>query len=145
MIALLFSREDTLVSKGIRLITKSQWSHVDIIIKDTFAIGAQINGVTLRTIKEAESYDEYELIRIDSPNNDESFVVDQLDKPYDWLGLLGLEFGVRDWQDDSKWFCSELAATYVSRCGIAVPWSYSNRVTPGMLYDFVKGFNVASK
>lgn len=39
-----------------------------------------------------------------------SFLVQQQGKSYDFLGLGGFIWRSNKWQDDSKWFCSELAA-----------------------------------
>jgi uncharacterized protein YycO len=42
----------------------------------------------------------------------------QVDKPYDWLGAFGMAIAPdRTWQDESDWFCFELAAAALAKAG----------------------------
>lgn len=139
MITLLFTRTNTLGSKIVRLLTKSEWSHVDVIVDGTYAVGALPNGVKLRTINSVVfDSSAYKIVRLDGNGILASkFIMEQMNKPYDWLGLIGLEIGNRKWQEDDKWFCSELAATALDKAGITLPFRDAYRVTPGMLYNYL--------
>lgn len=42
----------------------------------------------------------------------------QVGKGYDWLGVLGIALAPdRNWQDESDWFCFELAAAALAHAG----------------------------
>jgi hypothetical protein len=45
----------------------------------------------------------------------------QVGQPYDWRGAFGLALDVdRDWQEETDWFCFELAACTLERAGRAI-------------------------
>ena len=44
------------------------------------------------------------------------FLENQLGKKYDWLAILSLGLFKRDWQSETKWFCSELLLTALNKC-----------------------------
>jgi len=47
-----------------------------------------------------------------------NFLKEQLGKKYDIKGALGVGIGPdRDWAEDDKWFCYELAAATLRACG----------------------------
>ena len=44
------------------------------------------------------------------------FAHSQIGRPYDFEAIAGIALE-QDWHDDSKWFCSELMAAGLERCG----------------------------
>lgn len=60
-------------------------------------------------------------------------VITQLEKWYDYKGASGLAIN-RDWQEDDKWLCSELAAWVALQCGVPLLRAdHVWRITPPML------------
>jgi uncharacterized protein YycO len=133
-VRLQFSTTKDFGSKFIRLMTWSEYSHVDIVLPDGTLLGARmVNGVQIRPADYCNfsRVDIYETI---VPVNDTliyDFARSQVGKPYDWKGIIniGLE---RNWQEPDSWFCSELAAWCFTQAGtplLSVGEQYY-RVTP---------------
>lgn len=46
------------------------------------------------------------------------WLAEQIGKPYDWRGAFGLALAPeRNWQEESDWFCFELAAAALAKAG----------------------------
>lgn len=145
-VEILFTRRATIGSDLIRALTWSPFSHVDIIVRkdrlapvrEAFVIGAEaVAGVVRRPLAERlATASRAAIMHIACEHSDEveHAAASQLGKPYDWRGLLGL--GVRRrWQDDDKWFCSELVAWAFEQAGHRLfrPDTHS-RITPQHLW-----------
>lgn len=118
---LLFTRRPIIGASFIRAVTWSDWSHVEVVSGPGQLTGAGFpHGVTVeaRDARLALA-SKAALMTIPTPNEADGtqFLRDQLGKPYDWLGALGLAFH-RDWQEDDAWWCSELAAAAVQAAGM---------------------------
>jgi uncharacterized protein YycO len=117
-VKIIFSTQDKFFSDLIRYVTWSSFSHVDMIMEDRKdqIIGATaLQGVTEWSLQarkdKATRWAIYEVDTI-SRDDDENIyrcIRSQLNKPYDFFGILGY-FCRRDWQHEEKWFCSELVA-----------------------------------
>ena len=89
----------------------SSWSHCGIVMPDATVIQAcALDGVIrtpLATVLANASDSAMKVI--DLPNDDAAytFAIEQLGKPYDWPGAIGLALH-REWEIDDAWFCSEL-------------------------------------
>lgn len=109
MIKVLFSRNDKIGSRLIRLATWSDWSHVDLVRPNGTLIGATaLHGVGLEDIDNRLAQASAAAI-VAFPGDDVAAIewaYSQLEKPYDWLGVAGVGLH-RDWMEDDKWFCSE--------------------------------------
>lgn len=129
-----FTRSHTLGSYLIRLLTGSQWSHCGVVDGPYIIDSMQGFGVRRRSLRSfLDAFPEHELVTIPGEHlGAMQFYREQVGKPYDGEALWGFLMPWRDWQDDSKWFCSELIAA--GRQG----WSDSSRFTPGALYDLLK-------
>ena len=141
----IFSRSNTFAGRMIRLVTRSKWNHVDMVF-DNHLIGAvalhatpeSINGGVQLTTWEhrlkASKIVEY--IAYDLPLADEqaafSYALEQVGKPYDWKGAAGLLAPNRNWEEDTKWFCSELAAAVALQGGVKAINRSASRIDPGM-------------
>jgi uncharacterized protein YycO len=63
-----------------------------------------------------------------------NWYLQQIGKPYDFLAVAAMPFR-RDWRDDKRWFCSELAIAGFEQAGIdLLNITHLNRVTPRDLY-----------
>lgn len=107
-----FCRSPNIGSLLLRTALWSSWSHCGIILPDGSVVHADAyqGGVV------HESWDKFSWARtrlstkfIELPDDDAAhkFALDQIGKPYDWSGVIGI--GIRrNWQADTAWFCSEL-------------------------------------
>lgn len=115
--------------------TWSRFAHVELLFSDDVCISAVApKGVIKRTkasviknvsdyiIKEVSTTPEQEAII-------RAFAEKQVGKPYDWGAIIGLPFRGK-WDDDAKWFCSELCAAALEEAGIDVVDEPASRVTP---------------
>lgn len=126
------------VSALIRFFTWSKYSHVDVIMSDeNLVIGAYPGtGVTIagRHQRVAESKRWAIMDLGDVPiEYVEEHLKSQIDKKYDWGGVLGF-LSRRNWDKDDRWFCSELVVWACEQVGYRLFAERSNRITPRDLY-----------
>lgn len=135
-VTVVFSRRHHIGSVILRAFLWSAWSHCSIVDGDTILEASALHGVQRRTLKELlEEASEYCFVTI--PVNDAEAVIqaagDQVGKPYDWFGILGIGLR-RKWEADDSWFCSEYLAYAFEKGGSPLfkvkPW----RITPRDLY-----------
>lgn len=111
------------LSTIIRHIDGGRWSHVGIIDGDHVIEAVWTDGVRYRRLDSLmEDRPEHEILDVTLPNEAEAlqWVRQQIGKPYDFTGVIGLGFG-RNWQESSRWYCSELAVTAAVKGGLAAP------------------------
>ena len=112
-VRVLFTRRRLPVSLLIRLVTWSEWSHVEILDGEELIGADMINGVCLTPLAHRLEISSHAAI-MNIPCADPAAVIaaarSQIGKGYDYPGLLGLVTHQRDWQSDQDWFCSELTA-----------------------------------
>ncbi|BCG50053.1 hypothetical protein [Ralstonia phage RP13] len=131
-----FVSDSGVVSSIIRFWTWSQWSHVELWTPDGW-LGARTDGdgVSIKPYNYNSPLKE-ELLVLEVPDYDSAikFAYDQVGKKYDYGAIAGL--GVReDWDDPSKWFCSEYIYCIAQKGGIELLRTEGvNRVTPRDLY-----------
>ena len=115
MVKLVFVRRSSVGSFAIRAFTASRWSHVALLTGEGTVIDATArHGVAERSwddfIKGASAF-EFADVAADAARH--TAVVEaarpQIGKKYDFLALLGIWFR-SGWEEESKWFCSELVA-----------------------------------
>lgn len=107
----MYSRSNTIGSWLIRLWTFSKWSHVAVLV-DGFSVidsTAKYGGVRITSKEFFKSTHEFEVYDIELPDEEAAitFLFSQIGKKYDWTSIFGMIFQ-RNWQEDDKWFCSEL-------------------------------------
>lgn len=107
-IQLQFSTTKTIASRLIRWRDWSNYSHVDFVMPDGRLLGALPNGgVQIRDDHPVINKLILSIYVTDSQYEDiVSALVSQINKPYDYAGVVGLVFN-RDWEEEDKWFCSE--------------------------------------
>lgn len=134
IIALRFITSDSFVSRAIRHITWSEFSHVDLVVREGL-LGAQADGVKIRPDNYCK-VTKVQVVTVDVPDMVAGkvllFCKSQIGKPYDYTALLG-NLVHRDWQEQDSWFCSELIAAAFEQAGLPLLSKQTNRITPGML------------
>ena len=130
----------SLVSLGIRLMTWSEFSHVEFVIPGQGYLGAHIDGgVLIRPFDyDPQCKQEFGFVVCPSRKIEEAilkFAHDQLRKPYDLSGVIGIALH-RDWKKPESWFCSELVAGAFAAAGNPLfnEKEPLNRVTPSDIY-----------
>ena len=95
----------------IRAVTWSDWSHAALVDGDE-AIEATWPAVRVAPLSEVIAAHSLHAI-VDLPCRDQAAAIaaarSQTGKPYDLTALFGLLMH-RDWQENDRWFCSELVA-----------------------------------
>lgn len=141
MIQIFFSDSDKVLSKAIRAVTWSEYSHVGIIDHHRgTVIDSRLTHHGVSEYPAAKLYSEYPRISIRTfhgvPDSAIDLARSQVGKGYDWTALLG---GLihRDWQEEDKWFCSELVAWACLKAGAALINKEASRVTPQDLWEAV--------
>lgn len=131
MITLQFSTTRHISSKAIQFFTWSWASHVDFVLPNGKLFGALATqdggGVRLH---DAENYTRIERFQVDVPESIIDIAMTQEGKPYDWAGIFGLVLRERNWEDDDKWFCSELVAWSFKQGGFPLLNETTSRITP---------------
>lgn len=132
MIIIQFSATRGPLSRLIRFFTWSEFSHVDVVLSSDFLLGAQWDGVKVRPPDyQAFSKTVRYTITLNAEVEQEvmAFLYAQLGKPYDKVAIFSFPFR-KDWQDDGKWFCSELVAAAFAQAGVPLVHEAKNRITP---------------
>ncbi len=114
MVKIHFTKKNTLISKLVRILSCTEYSHVEIDVADVCYSAKPFRGV----------YKQYKRDLLDDNNVIETWFVDdrgikteklvefleeQVGKKYDYLPVFALGFLRQNWrQNSNKWFCSEL-------------------------------------
>jgi len=134
---LLFTRRHHIGSWLIRMVTWSEYSHVDLVLDEDLLIGAIAgDGVVLAKAKDRLAISSRAVmmhIPVKEVDVSEAFAIGQLGKAYDWLGVIGIGLK-RNWQEDDKWSCAELVASVLAAGGQR-PFDskFYHRITPQQL------------
>ena len=128
MITLQFSTTRHITSRVISGFTWSWASHVDFVLPDGKLLGALANHGGVKIHDQLET-SRIERFIVDAPDTVLEFAKTQVGKPYDWAGIFGLTFR-RNWEEDDKWFCSELVAWSFKQAGYPLLSENSFRITP---------------
>lgn len=115
---IIFCASRKIGSMAIRAVTWSKWSHVAIVDGDE-VIEAKWPGVVVRPLAELQVDNQYYTV-VDLPCRSPEAAIaaarSQVGKMYDMTALFGL-FMHRDWQEEDRWFCSELVAWAFDQAG----------------------------
>jgi len=135
---LIFGAAPTLGSLTIRLATMSNWSHVGIVYGQEVieAHWPRVRSIGLENFK--AHYPRWELAELPCQNEAaaERWVRSRIGNLYDLGGLLAIAFQQRQWQANSRDFCSEMPILSALAGGTRyVREGALHRVTPGQLYD----------
>lgn len=121
---LIFSRDNSLISKIVRIRTLSQWSHCGIVIGRIHGsincISARMNGIT--TDKLGEWGNEVQILRIKDATQKQiddiiNFTIVNVGIKYGYCGLLDL-MTMRNHKETKRWSCSEFIYKAILSSGI---------------------------
>ena len=106
----------------IRLITRSDYSHVEAIIKDRWISSKEGEGIHINQLRPLGS--DWTYIELDVPKEKDNEILQwvwtQRNSGYDWCGVLCSQlFGINK-EHKEKWFCSELVACIIKRYDISL-------------------------
>lgn len=137
MIQLLYTRNHSISSAGIRVVTWGEFSHVAQIAGDRIIEAVWKHGVREDSLQNGIARASRWAV-VEYPHSNPVGMVDaarsQIGKPYDKTGALGLGMH-RDWQEDDAWWCSELIPWATQQAG--EPWFQADavhRITPQHLW-----------
>lgn len=120
---LIFARQLTVSSALLRLAQWfSLWSHVGIADGPLVIEALALHGGVVATPR-AEfmaRVSEWQSVEVPVPDEHEAlwFARQQVGKPYDWLGVLGIAFRERAWAEPDSWYCTELAEAALAAGGL---------------------------
>lgn len=149
VVRVLFTRRRLPVSLLIRLVTWSEWSHVEILDGEALIGADMINGVCVTPLAHRLEISS-RVALVEFPCADPAAVIaqvrSQLGKGYDYLGLLGLVTHQRRWQSTEDWFCSELVAYAFESAGYPLfRANMASRITPQSLWLLPAPYAVVNK
>lgn len=131
---MMFTNSNKIGSFMIRWVTWSDYSHTALLIDDNTIAHADFSGVHVEPIQALKDRSknwmivEYEYDRVDEVIK---ACLEQVGKPYDYTGVLGILFRDVNLQDDSKWWCSEYPAGGCNKAGKPMfQEEYMSRITP---------------
>lgn len=145
-IKLRFTTSKSWISNVIRLMTWSDFSHVEFLVDDEtprqFSHGCEgylgslgHGGVLLRPLDYDTPQRQVLATTVDLPTEMAfavwSFAFRQIGKPYDVGAILAMPWR-QDWKQPDSWFCSEMVAAAFDAGGFPLlnDWGKLNRVTP---------------
>ena len=118
--------KERLVSGAIRIWTRSEYSHVELIhMQDeedseswTWFTSSPIDGGVV--IRKMESYnpESWDIYRIHTLGCMKSFdfIQSQINKKYDWFGIVFSQFLSLGEHNKRRWFCSEIVRKSLAYC-----------------------------
>lgn len=133
-IVLRFTKQNSPIAAGIRFLTWSEWSHVEVLVSKDVVFSSDIpDGVRFYPPVEAaeESYVAYDVKDLWAAFNFASGICGE---DYDYGAIFGFLSRRDDWQDPGKWFCSEAATKLLMEGGCNPVRETLNRISPGVLY-----------
>jgi uncharacterized protein YycO len=114
------------------LLTCSEFSHVDYIF-DNGAAYSSLPSTGVDYNSDKNDIEQWYELEVPQKIIVENFILKQRGKPYDYMGIVGFLFN-RTWQEDDKWFCSELIAAAIEYSGLPLFNKRVSRITPRDLY-----------
>lgn len=116
------------------MVTWSVYSHVDIILDDQTVYGAMAGDGVCETPLSKRLALASDAVMVTIPielnSNVLAYAMQQIGKPYDWLGVIGIGLKM-DLQHNDKWSCAELVYAIMAMGGLK-PYDlkYHARITP---------------
>ncbi len=126
-----YKASGTITDKAIRFVTRSAYSHVELIGHDGKGWSASPREGLVRK-KQIDFDDSWDIIDIPWVSTDDACarIEDEIGKSYDYAGIFLSQILSLNRSNPDKWFCSELVAKSI---GLPDPNEYS----PGSLSNTV--------
>lgn len=119
----------------VRIWTRSEYSHVELVIEDRwYTSSPRDGGVRFRYLEADSSHWDFIDIRGIEASKVEIFLISQLHKKYDWLGIFLTQVFPLGIDDPNRWFCSEIVAAALQHGGLACERHFS-WYSPKRLYE----------
>lgn len=139
-IKIAFCGSNKLGALAIKLFTVSKFAHCALVMPDGETViesTAKHGGVNLSTLTELKKINEYVEVCpyfVEHPNLAYDFAKSQIGKGYDFKYIFSFIIS-REWQDQTKWACSELVYASLMAGGRRIfRDEFKERITPGDLY-----------
>jgi uncharacterized protein YycO len=133
---LILCRNSSLGSMLLRTYMGSRWSHAAIWDEERGTVydSTMLQG-GVKVHDELAFFAHYPVCRdismvVNNPGDARAWLDAQVGKPYDWSALAGIFFRTSKWEDDDRWFCSELAETFRTLFDRRVFSELACRITP---------------
>ena len=118
----------------IKIFTFSKWNHTAIYYEDTGLVYDSTISTGVRKLPidtYLKLYPNHDIVDIEVPDVEaaKAFSEKQVGKKYDTSAIFGLALQ-RDWQEDDKWFCAEVAEATIATGGRQRFRNEVSRITP---------------
>lgn len=136
-----YTAEGKWVDKIIRFITRSKYSHCELLFEDgrMFSSDAWYGGVRWNN---NYTVDNWEVLEFDLPDYAYrsliSWCISKENSGYDYWGVARFVLPFIP-QDPTKWFCSELCAAGLKFVGVIPLDTKVSKLSPKGLFDILKG------
>lgn len=143
MIVIFRRRAPGLFSWAIRLWTRSEFSHTEMVFGGSTMISA-IEGIGVRTVVAIGPFDPkiWETVHVSSAAGYEhkahEWAMSELGCKYDWMGIFFCQVFKFGRQHKAKWFCSEFCTAVIQQAGL-LPGVKPYQQSPGKLYHLLTG------
>lgn len=130
-------------SKLIKIWTRSEYSHTELVIDGNWITSYPSKGVLNRRLQDTSDFNinEWDIITIDQYEYSSvsilyRYLTDQSSCKYDWFGIIFSQFFKIGYNQDDKWFCSELVTKLLQILLVyKVLDLQPNKVSPQKLYE----------
>lgn len=138
---IIFTTSNKPAALVIQLFTGCRWHHCGVVVGDCVIEASAIHGVRSVPLHEFMERGDWVSVIVDGVDGvlTSKFLHSQIGKGYDIFGAISLPFR-RDWQDKSRWYCSELTAAAACAGGVKIVRDGLKSVTPRDLY--VQNFKI---
>ena len=107
----LYNGEGLLGDKLIRWWTHSEFSHVELIINDTWHTSSIRDGGVRKRHSTARPTENWVFVAVDIDTEKAVELFNEIEgMSYDWFGIAFSQFIKADGHEREKWFCSEVVA-----------------------------------
>ncbi|MCK5307046.1 MAG: hypothetical protein KAJ73_00405 [Zetaproteobacteria bacterium] len=129
---IVFTRSSGIIAGLVRWFTWSEYNHVAIGRAEGTTLIEAIGwrGVVLSNMYYLRSRSTViKVMEVEVLRDPTVHLRSQLGKKYDYSGILGIWFR-RNWQEENRWFCSELVAWACAKAGTPLVVEEKHRITP---------------
>jgi hypothetical protein len=141
-----FKSGKSISDKLIKFWTKSQYSHVEILVEG-FSYDANTKLGLRKYAKESYDLEQWDVVSIDVDISKENFgkierfIKNQIGLKYDWRGIFLSQFVKMGIDSDTKWFCSEFVTKILQLFLIEETLDEKpNKVSPEKLSELLSSY-----
>ncbi len=138
-----FEKGNSFSAKVIKYITKSKYSHCELIIDNKWiSSDPKVGGAYVNDLRPLTDKYDYITVYVDGATKRKAlgFANNQVGKKYDWCGVLCTHLFKIDRENNDKWFCSELVCTLLQKMeNPQVKGAKPADLTPQDLYEIFRG------